>query len=150
MKYNLRVMEEKDIIDVIEGETRVFGTSLGEDFLITDLCLNPFAHYFVLDIDDKVRGYIGIWIRGDNADILNFYVDKEFRSMGYGSMMMRFVVNLCDAQKVRYLSLEVRESNNTAQSFYEKHKFVYSHIRKNYYSNGEDAFVYIREYNFDE
>ena len=42
------------------------------------------------------------------------------------------------------MTLEVRVSNSVAIKFYEKHGFVKHSIRKNYYSNGEDAILMIR------
>ena len=65
--------------------------------------------------------------------------------MGFGSMMMEFVIKLVKMSKVQVLSLEVREHNTKAIALYEKYGFKYSHTRKNYYSNGEDALVLILE-----
>ena len=145
MKYELREMTIDDINDVIEGEIKAFGTSLGYDLIYTDLKFNPFAHYMVLDIDGMVKGYIGLWIN-DNSEIINFYVDSEYRGLGFGSMMLDFAIRLCELSKVNCLSLEVRESNNVARKLYEKNGFVFSHKRERYYDNGEDALVLIKKF----
>ena len=50
MKYEVRPMVVDDIESIIEGETKIFGESLGYDMLYTELKLNPYAYYFVLDI----------------------------------------------------------------------------------------------------
>jgi len=39
----------------------------------------------------------------------------------------------------------VRKSNIIAQKFYTKNKFKEISIRKNYYKNGEDAIVMLKE-----
>ena len=145
MKYNLREMTVEDIEAVIEGETKAFGTSLGYDLIYTDLTFNPYAHYMVLEIDKKVCGYIGLWIN-DNSEIINFYVDSEFRGLGFGEMMLDFAIRLCELSKVNNLSLEVRESNEIAKALYKKHGFVFSHKRERYYDNGEDALVLIKNF----
>ena len=145
MKYNLREMTIEDIDDVIKGETKTFGTSLGYDLIYSDLTLNPYAHYMVLEIDKKVRGYIGLWIN-DNSEIINFYIDSEFRGLGFGDMMVDFAVRLCELSKVNNLSLEVRESNEVAKNLYKKHGFTFSHKRERYYDNGEDALVLIKSF----
>ena len=145
MKYIFREMNIDDINEVIEGETKIFGESLGYDMLYTELKANPFSHYFVLEIDKKVCGYIGTWIEEDHAEIINFYVLEEYQNMGFGSMMLEFVIKLVKMSKVPVLSLEVREHNTKAIALYEKYGFKYSHTRKQYYSNGEDALVLLLE-----
>lgn len=144
MNYELRLMTLNDIESVVEGEEKVFGESLGYDMLYSELVMNPFANYFVLDIDNKVKGYIGVWIDGEASQIINFYVDDEYQNQGFGSMMLEFVIELCKMSKLNALSLEVRESNEKAIKLYEKYGFVFSHKRKNYYSNGEDALLLIK------
>ena len=131
MKYIFREMTIDDINEVIEGETKIFGESLGYDMLYTELKFNPFSHYFVLEIDKKICGYIGTWIEEEHAELINFYVLEEYQNMGFGSMMLEFVIKVVKMSKVPVLSLEVREHN--------------THTRKNYYSNGEDALVLILE-----
>ena len=58
MNYNLRQMELNDIEDVIAGEERIFGKSLGYDMLYTELKANPYAFYFVLEVDNKLNKII--------------------------------------------------------------------------------------------
>lgn len=145
MKYQIRPMTIEDITDVIRGEEVVFGESLGYDMLYTDLTLNPYACYLVLDIDGAVRGYLGLWIN-DNAEIINFYIDEAYRHQGFGQMLLDFAINLCQMSKVEYLSLEVRPSNTQAIKLYEKCGFTSSHRRSAYYANGEDAIVMIKKF----
>ena len=109
MDYLIREMVVTDIEDVINGEEKVFGESLGYDMLYSELVMNPFAFYFVLEIDNNVHGYIGVWIDEEHSEIINFYIDKEYQSMGFGSMMLEFVIELCTLSKVPNISLEVRE-----------------------------------------
>lgn len=145
MKYLLREMLEDDIPSVIEGEEKIFGESLGYDTLYSELKLNPYAFYFVLEIDKKVRGYMGIWIEEEHSEIINFYIDKEYQNQGFGKMMLEFVIELVRSTNVPTISLEVRESNERAIHLYEKYGFKYSHTRENYYKNHENAKVMILE-----
>ena len=145
MDYLIREMVVTDIEDVINGEEKVFGESLGYDMLYSELVMNPFAYYFVLEIDNNVHGYIGVWIDEEHSEIINFYIDKEYQSMGFGSMMLEFVIELCTLSKVPNISLEVRESNEKAIKIYNKYGFNYSHKRNHYYKNGEDALVLIKD-----
>lgn len=144
MRYQLREMTVDDIATVVEGEMAVFGHTLGFDMIYTDLTLNPYAHYVVLEVDRKVSGYMGLWIE-DRAQIINFYVDDEYRGMGFGSMMMDFAVKLCEMSRVKNITLEVRPSNITAIHLYEKYGFKPIHTRPHYYQDGEDAIVMEKE-----
>lgn len=145
MKYLIRPLEEKDINEIIQGEEKAFGVSLGFDMIYSDLKLNPYANYIVLEVDGRVRGYIGLWITYEVADVINFYVDKEIQGMGFGKMLLEFAINLCTMSKVETISLEVRENNEKAINLYEKYGFIYSHTREEYYSDGTDALVYIKK-----
>lgn len=145
MRYNIRQMEISDIDEVVRGETLIFNESLGYDFIYTEIKANPYAYYFVLEINKKIEGYIGVWIDEEHSEIINFYVSQEYQGNGFGSMMLSFVIDLVKRVRVPNISLEVREHNIKAISLYEKFGFKYSHTRKNYYKDGEDALVLLLE-----
>ena len=88
MMYQIRPLEEKDIPAIIDGEIAVFGNSLGFDLIYADFKLNPYAHYLVLEIDQEVGGYLGLWIVEEQAEMINFYVDKKYQGMGVGKMIL--------------------------------------------------------------
>lgn len=149
MNYQLREMKVEDIETIVKGEEKVFGHSLGYDLIYSDLALNPYALYVVLEIEDKIHGYVGMWIT-DNLEIINLYVDEEYQGMGFGSILMEFVIDICEQSNISNLSLEVRSSNIKAINLYEKYGLTKSHIRKNYYVNEnketEDAIVMVRAF----
>ncbi len=149
MEYLLREMTKDDIQKIVAGEEKVFGHSLGYDLIYSDYALNPYACYIVLEIDDEVHGYVGMWIT-DNVEIINLYVDEEYQGMGFGSLIMDFVIDICEQSSIHNLSLEVRSSNIKARKLYKKYGLVESHIRKNYYvdenKETEDAIVMVRTF----
>lgn len=145
MNYSIRQMTTDDINDIIIGEEKIFGESLGYDMLYSELTLNPYAYYFVLEIDGKINGYIGTWIDPDHAEIVNFYIDEKYQGLGFGSMMLEFFIELCDSCNVPNISLEVREHNLKAQSLYKKYGFEFSHKREKYYKDSENALVLIKK-----
>ena len=153
MEYQLREMVKEDIEEIIKGEERVFGHSLGYDLIYSDFAINPYACYVVLEIDNQVHGYIGMWIT-DNVEIINLYVDEEYQGMGFGSMIMDFVIDICEQSSIQNLSLEVRSSNIKAINLYKKYGLKESHIRKNYYVNDnketEDAIVMVRTFEVEK
>ncbi len=149
MNYQLREMKIEDIEEIVKGEEKVFGHSLGYDLIYSDLVLNPYALYVVLEIEEKIHGYVGMWVT-DNLEIINLYVDEEYQGMGFGSIIMDFVVDICEQSNINNMSLEVRSSNFKAINLYEKYGLKKSHIRKNYYVNEnketEDAIVMVRTF----
>lgn len=144
MNYEIRQMNENDITAVIKGEEEVFDKSLGFDFLYQDLKLNPFAYYFVLEINGIVEGFCGIYISDYMGDIVSFYVRKKYQNLGFGKLLLDFILELCEMSKCISISLEVRKSNLKAISLYERNGFEISRVRPNYYDDAEDAIVYIK------
>lgn len=149
MKYQLRPMEKEDIETIVLGEEKVFGSSLGYDMIYSDLTLNPYACYAVLEIDKEVHGYIAMWVT-DNLEIINFFVDEQYQGMGFGNIIMDFVIDVCEKSHINTLSLEVKKSNIKAINLYKKYGLTQSHIRKDYYKNQnnetEDAIVMVRNF----
>lgn len=145
MKYQIRPLQEEDISYIIAGEEEIFGSSLGFDMLYSELKLNPYAHYLVLEIDEIFGGYIGLWITEDTAEIVNFFIMKVYQGYGFGKMLLEFALDLCDLSNVKTISLEVRVDNERAINLYKKHGFKYSHIRYHYYDDGTDARVLIKK-----
>lgn len=149
MNYQLRPMEKEDIETIVLGEEKVFGSSLGYDMIYSDLTLNPYACYAVLEIDKEVHGYIGMWVT-DNLEIINLFVDEQYQGMGFGNIIMDFVIDVCEKSHINTLSLEVKKSNIKAINLYKKYGLTQSHIRKDYYKNQnnetEDAIVMVRNF----
>lgn len=140
----IRKTKINDIYELVNLEKMVFEQSLGESFLYDEFMLNPFAHYFVLEIDNLIIGYIGFRAIDDQAEMMNFAINPNKQKQGYGSNLLNFSIDYLQNLGVKKISLEVRVSNENAIKLYEKNGFIKSHTRKNYYEK-EDAYVYIKE-----
>ncbi len=150
MNYQFREMTIDDIDDVVSGEIKVFGHSLGYDMIYSDLTINPYACYIVLEIENQIHGYFGLWVT-DNVEIINLYVDEEYQGMGFGSLMMNMIINVCEMSHVNNLSLEVRKSNLKAQNLYKKFGLKEVSVRKDYYidkekNSKEDAILMVKSF----
>lgn len=130
------VDDAKKIADL---DSKMFEDSLEFDFINNDLLNNPMANYFVYEIDGQIVGYINCWV-SDNTEILNFCVEEKYQRQGIGSLLFNEVEKIA----VGIISLEVRISNLKAINFYSNRGFKKACIRKNYYSNGEDAILMVR------
>ena len=131
----LRPYKLEDVNRIVEIENNTLNHSLGIDFYTNDLN-NPIARHFVYEIDNEIVGFISSYFDGEIIEVLNFCVDTMFQSKGFGNKLLNDFFNQFD---VLSSILEVRSSNARAIHVYEKNGFKTIRIRKQYYSNGEDA-----------
>ena len=87
----------------------------------------------------KIIGIYVVQIIIDEAQLNYFSIKQEFRRKGFGTYLMRYLINECEKLNIKKLLLEVSESNSIAEIFYCKFNFLTVGIRKNYYKNGTDA-----------
>lgn len=135
----IRRASVEDAKKIADLDNKMFVDSLDYDFIYNDLLNNPLAYYFVFEIEGNIVGYINCWI-SDNTEILNFCVDEKYQKQGIGTLLYNEVEKIANG----IISLEVRVSNLNAINFYLKKGFEKAAIRKNYYSNGENAILMVR------
>ena len=83
--------------------------------------------------DDSVIGYAGMQVVLDEAEITNIAVDAPYRKRGIAGKLLESLEIICRKKNVKYLHLEVRESNTAARSLYGKMGFEIDGIRKSFY-----------------
>lgn len=142
----IRYMEIEDIEQVLAIEHASFAIPWSYDSFYNEVKNNPFACYLVIELDEKVIGYCGVWVVYDNASITNIAVLPEFRGHQYGKAMLQRAISLAQEKGADSISLEVRISNLVAKGLYEGLGFQSGGIRKGYYTdNNEDALVMWRK-----
>ncbi|AIM16792.1 MULTISPECIES: ribosomal protein S18-alanine N-acetyltransferase [Neobacillus] len=140
--YVFRYMREEDINQVYEVEKASFTTPWSIEAFYNELYNNKFAVYIVLEQDHRVIGYSGMWLVIDEAHVTNVAILPEYRGRKLGEAMMRKLMAVAREMGAKSMTLEVRVTNEVAQSLYRKLGFQNGGIRKNYYSdNQEDALV---------
>lgn len=138
----IRKMTVEDVEQVLEVERATFATPWTTDVFYQEIVDNQHAHYFVIELDRIVIGYVGMWIVLDEAQITNIAVMPSFRGRKLGGKLFQYAIQRAMMVGVSSLSLEVRQSNIVAQRMYRKFGLVPGGIRKNYYTdNQEDAVV---------
>jgi ribosomal-protein-alanine N-acetyltransferase len=139
-------MQYDDVNQVVIYDREVIGHTLGKDTILNELSENPFAHYFVME-DETTHvflGMISLWIDSPKAQIINIYVLPKYQSLGFGSVLFDFFLDYVKSYEVDEVTLEVRPSNLKAIHLYEKYGFTQVSIRRNYYDNGEDAYLMLK------
>ena len=109
-------------------------------YILTEELNNDELHtHFVIE-DDEFVGYISLWHDENKAQIESIIINKK--NMGYGQTLFKYALDYLNGY---IITLEVRKSNVVAIHIYEKYGFKTVTVRKNYYSNNEDALLMLRE-----
>jgi len=91
---------------------------------------------------DYILGFASFWLMSDDAHIISIAVRNEYRRMGMGEALLISIIELATRLNANVVTLEVRASNEVAQTLYRKYGFHMVGKRLNYYSdNGEDALL---------
>ncbi|WP_254450286.1 ribosomal protein S18-alanine N-acetyltransferase [Cohnella herbarum] len=139
---NYRLMNLHDIDAIVDIEREAFTAPWSAEAFRNELTHNLFAKYMVMELDEDVIGYGGMWLIIDEAHVTNIAVRAEYQGKGYGKSLLREMMRTAYFLGARRMTLEVRVSNERAQSLYRKMGFVPSGVRPAYYSdNLEDALI---------
>ncbi|MDR2834064.1 MAG: ribosomal protein S18-alanine N-acetyltransferase [Streptococcaceae bacterium] len=105
--------------------------------------LNDEKNYFLFLIEGELLiGLINYTYVLDQADIINLVIAPTHKRKGLAELLVTELKKILLSKQVKEFFLEVRQSNVSAQKFYEKMNFEKVTIRKNYYHNPlEDALI---------
>lgn len=142
MNYDIKLMQSENIDEVSLIEQEAFGPHHWSKSSFYDELQNNLASYYCLFKDGEIIGYTGFWNIIDEAHITTFAIKKEYRRQNFGEIMLRYIIEECYKKEIKYITLEVRVSNEPAIKLYEKYGFKSLGTRKNYYQdNNEDALI---------
>ena len=120
------------------------------DFL-TELSNKIASYKCIFDENERCVGYMGIWKIGDEAHVTNLSVHPDFQNKKLAHKLLLSMIDECYGEKIKYITLEVRVSNQKAIHLYEKFGFKSIGLRKKYYQdNNEDALIMWSENIFDK
>jgi len=135
---SLRPMVAGDVPEVAALERRSFSDPWSERALAEELTLAD--RRYVVACEDRIVGYGGLMVVGDEAHVLTLAVDPDRRRNGIGAAILLRLVDQAVGSGVRHLTLEVRISNDPARSLYERFGFAAVGTRPRYYRD-EDALI---------
>lgn len=140
----IRKMRGEDLTRVLEIENNSFLRPWSREEYEYELYGNPFSHLFVIEVDGEIAGMMDIWVTFEIAQLANIAVSEAYRRAHLGSLMMEFLIDFCNQKMCETISLEVRVSNEKAIAMYEKYDFIQVNTRKQYYEDGEDAYLMVK------
>ena len=137
--YFIREFRDEDIYEVLN----IANESLTETY-IPELFLDIHSLWpqgFLVAEGKGILGFIAGIKQLREARILMLAVKREHRGKGIGTALMKRFMNLCRAEGLMSIRLEVRTQNIKAIEFYKKFGFtIISYVPK-YYTNGDDAYI---------
>ncbi|GGP18934.1 hypothetical protein GCM10007981_00580 [Thermocladium modestius] len=136
---------EEDAGKVEELERLIFKPS--EQYtmsFIAWLCRSCSRFSFIAYDDGRPVGYIISCVDAPGqGHVVAVGLLREYRGRGLGRQLM--CASMCSLSNVERLVLEVRVSNEVAQSLYRSLGFHVADQLKSYYSDGEDAYYMVME-----
>ena len=136
-------MRLENLDEVFKIATASFSQPWTKAMFENEILKNPFSEQFLVKVEGKNAGYLCMWSLFDEAHILDFAIDPQFRRKGLGEKVILNVIERVKENKIKKIFLEVRASNEAAKSLYKKVGFLNIAERKGYYSNPtEDAFIF--------
>ncbi len=143
--HYLRSMTVADIDEVMAIERAAFASPWSRQFFLEELRATH-ARSVLCQRDGRPIGYVIYWELPGELDIHNVAVHPRFRRQGIARAMLADIIEGAAKRGFRRMTLEVRKSNDPAQTLYRSLGFEICGLRKGYYSdNGEDAWVMERK-----
>lgn len=148
----------------IPDETVVEGARVSDAVDLADIHADAFAHRWSADefvrllesgnvlalhcrrpatlfrpASSRPRGFVMARFAADEAEILTIAVAKNARGLGLGKALMRAIMSDLYADRIKYLFLEVDETNEAAIALYRSLRFEEVGERKSYYAPAESG-----------
>ena len=104
----------------------------------------------VAESEGRIIGYTIGQLKRESAEIISLAVDPNWRGKGIGKKLTNFLLEHFKEKGTKKISLHVRTENEIAISFYKNLGFKILKTTKNYYQNGDDAFLMKKEIKKDD
>ena len=136
-------MYSDDIEEVVKIEEEAYGEHHWSKSSFYDEMHNNLAKYYCAKTSDgEIVGYAGTWHILDEGHITTIAVKSSHLRQHIGEAIIVKILEDCYEEKIKYLTLEVRASNQAAIGLYTKYGFNSLGTRKGYYQdNNEDALI---------
>ena len=135
----MRQFSPTDIQQISEVVNQSLGESYPPSLYLT--VHNLWSDGFLVVKDNRrIVGFVAaVPSGGKSARVLMLAVLPERRRRSLGKVLMEELYSRCRAKGFDTVMLEVRKSNRSAITFYERQGFSIIGENKSFYSNGEDA-----------
>lgn len=130
---------------ILEIEREVFPTPWTAEMFRQEVVDDRLSRAFVALIGGRLVGYFVAWFLRDEVHLLNIAVTVSHQKRGIGGQILHYLLDMAKRERREVITLEVRESNETAIKFYRSFGFSPIGVRPNYYHDvSEDAILMAR------
>ena len=138
----VRAALDSDIADIVALEASSFPLDPWSTNLVGEGVRGslPTVGYVVAELSGAFAGYAVVSVV-DVAELQRIAVLPELRRSGVATALLAAVHEQAAAGGAEQLLLEVREDNEEARAFYERHGFTELGRRARYYRDGTNALV---------
>jgi [ribosomal protein S18]-alanine N-acetyltransferase len=163
-RFEIAPMTADDLDDIMEIERNSFRAPWSRQVFVEELD-RDWAHVDVLRAREAprpppgsldgaaarggrtpVQAFVNYWLVRDEVHVLNVATHVTARRQGHAARLIEHVIAFAHRERCRYVTLEVRRSNQPAIRLYRKYGFRPVGIRPNYYvEDNEDAIVMLLE-----
>lgn len=140
--FFIEKMSSADLLKVVELEETCQLSRWGHNAYLDELTRADALLFVARNYKEEAQngsanliGFIAARLYANEMHINNIGVDVSARRRGVGGSLLTHIAVIGAQRGVQTISLEVRESNVTAQKLYEAYKFRVVGVRKNYYKN---------------
>lgn len=133
----IREIKESEIEQVASLEGQIFSDAWSVQGIADSL---KQEHTILLGAfeSDRLAGYLIVYYVMDEAEIARIAVDPAFRRKGVASCLLEALKKYSDNLQIARWLLDVRESNESAISFYRKWGFIEDGRRRRFYTRPEE------------
>lgn len=139
---HLTPMRRRHLRQVLRIEEQVYPRPWSLGLFLSELSSRGTRLYLVARVGTNVVGYGGMMLVVGEGHVATLAVDPKWHGQGVGTRLLLALARGAIDRGMTALTLEVRISNEAAQTLYRKFGFAPAGVRKNYYSeSNEDAIV---------
>jgi len=136
----VRWLIRRDMAEVLDIERASFDVPwVEEEFLACLRQLNCIG--MVAEHQQIIVGFMLYEFHRHSIHVLNFAVHPNCLRQGIGTRLVAKLIDKLSQQRREEIVLEVRETNLDAQLFFQSQGFRAVSVMRDWYDNGEDAYV---------
>jgi ribosomal protein S18 acetylase RimI-like enzyme len=133
----------EDLDDIFNLEKTNFNKDAFSKEVLRSLIVRNTLFLKIINEQKQIIGFvIALQDSMDRINIINFLIDKQYQSQGYGNFLLEFTLDKIKSIKyIKKIILNVNTNNKTALNLYTKFNFVITEKVENYYRYNENAYL---------
>jgi [ribosomal protein S18]-alanine N-acetyltransferase len=142
LEVRITAMRRRHLRGVLRIENEVYPRPWSLGLFMSELAIRTGRIYLVARVGPTVVGYAGMLFSVDDGHVTTIAVDPSWQRSKIGSRLLLHLLRTGIDKGAKNFTLEVRMSNEGAQTMYRAFGFAPAGVRKGYYvETNEDAMI---------